>query len=251
MKHDDDSRNAALHIERAQVLEAHRPRRIDILLRLLDDHAAHARHVEDQRWKIIQLALILAGAAGVFLTKTSTFDRFSLWSVGFGFSFVGIWAWMAARKQYERNRMHVKILDRFSAEVDCELRGCGSDLTLAELRAEAVIHHHRPKHNLGDFLLQALHNGISADELRVALDGSRQKETFMEKCLFFREHAKLSHKLKDFPKVDCRLLEDAARAFAKDWSCRIRLNFLWNTVPAVVLILGFGVLVYCVWTRAS
>ncbi len=88
----------------------------ETLINYYNEHAAQARAHEEQREKMTNIILSIAGVLIGFVT----FANFSIWSItaSLSISLLGVYGYFFSRKHYERNRMHVQILRQVRKELD-------------------------------------------------------------------------------------------------------------------------------------
>ena len=107
--------------------------KIDVLLKIHDEHAAQARQHENQRERIANYILIIVGILVTFISN-SNFAAYSI-PASMLLIILGIYGFMFTRKHYERNRLHVSILSKFLEEINKELtKKNSSKSTLKEIR---------------------------------------------------------------------------------------------------------------------
>ena len=93
--------------------------RIDVLLKMYEEHANQARQHENQR---AQMTTIILALASVVITVI-TLAKLALYTIPMSLVLVciGGYGWLFALKHYERNRMHTTIMSVFRDAIDTEL----------------------------------------------------------------------------------------------------------------------------------
>jgi len=118
--------------------------RIDMLLKMYEEHASQAQQNENQRVLMTGIVLTMAGA----VLSLITFAKAALytWPLSLFLVGVGIYGWLFSEKHYERNRLHTTIMRVYRDEIENEMSGSrpntGSPKTLAQLREDGEREHY-------------------------------------------------------------------------------------------------------------
>jgi hypothetical protein len=111
--------------------------RVEALLRMYDEHAKQARQHEDQRERMTNLILIVAGALITFISYNGLKADSLIASIAL--IILGAYGYLFSLKHYERNRYHTTIMKAFRDGIDQEL-GSPSSI-IARLRNSGAEKH--------------------------------------------------------------------------------------------------------------
>ena len=118
--------------------------RHEALWKFYDEHAAQARQHENQRERMTNIILIVAGALIGFLSASSSATIYSFIS-SLALIPLGLFGWAFSSKHYERNHYHRAILSKIRDAIDDEMfpgpNGPQSD-TLKQLRDAGELAHY-------------------------------------------------------------------------------------------------------------
>ena len=107
-----------------------------------DEHAAQARKHEDQRERVTNVVLSIAG----LLVGLVTFANLQLWSLiaAASVSLLGVYGFMFSGKHYERFKFHTEILQAVRTEIDrVSLEPEAEKASLSSLRRTAAVNHYK------------------------------------------------------------------------------------------------------------
>lgn len=93
--------------------------RLDVLLKMYDEHASHAKLHEEQREKMTNYLFLATGLIVTFITSA----KFAYYTIPASIVLIalGVYGALFSMKHYERNRHHTEILRQFRRELDREV----------------------------------------------------------------------------------------------------------------------------------
>jgi hypothetical protein len=95
------------------------PTRLEVLLKMYDEHTSHAKLHEEQREKMTNYLFLASGVIVTFIT-TSKFAFYTM-PASAVLTAIGIYGLFFSLKHYERNRHHIYIAKAFRDEISREL----------------------------------------------------------------------------------------------------------------------------------
>jgi Flp pilus assembly protein TadB len=85
--------------------------RIDVLLKMYDEHAQQARQHETQRERMSWIILAVSGVLVTFIANNGLQPNSLIASATL--IVLGVYGWLFSLKHYEKNRLHTKIMKSF------------------------------------------------------------------------------------------------------------------------------------------